>query len=167
MSYLDIDVDTGPVLAYIARVERHLSPPSLEMFLRERETPALLLRMERRFANQGDDVSGRWAPLEVSTMMRRVREGYPATPTNVRSGSMRDYLLTSEQFLPLGSGVEMQIPGPSGRGEMASKIRVAQRGGRAPGAGKDTPPRPVLGVNPTDMRIFMTNFEVWLQGVLN
>lgn len=158
-----IQVDVAPALRMVEKVQRVLLPTSLEMFLDTQMRTYLVQRIEERFADQGDDVSGPWAPLAPATMMIRMQQGYSPTPTNIRSGEMFNALKNQRELRPTATGAELSLPGSASRSKsLTDKLRVAQKGGTAPGAGRDTPPRPVLGLSATDMAAFTTRFETWL-----
>lgn len=161
-----MQADVGPVLHMLDHVKGVLAPTSLEKFLLTHAYPYLRERIDRRFEHKGDDVVGDWEPLERSTMAIRIAQGFRPTPTNIRSGQMFRTIRQAREMRPMPTGAEVSIPGKSLPRGVAAKLRVAQRGGTAPNAVKDTPPRPVLGMNARDLAAVSTSFEKWLLGAL-
>ncbi len=145
----DIEVDDKHVLYTIARYDAMVSPLGLQVFLETRVDPYLRARAEARFANEGDDVTGPWAPLKGSTEDIRASLGFPRShPINVRTGDLKEYVTRSpSETVPFGSGAILTMPGaPSGNGEVDLAFRTAQVGSSNP----YTHPRPVLGLGGKD-----------------
>jgi hypothetical protein len=56
----------------------------------------LVQRASDRFANEGDDASGPWAPLSNATEAIRASRGFPpAHPINVRTHDLQRFILGS------------------------------------------------------------------------
>lgn len=141
--------DATGVQAMLAHLQGKLSPPNLGAFLLRDVDSYLRMRVEERFDVEGDDVSGKWTPLESSTEMIRASQGFPpAHPINDRTGELRDYLMNSPSALSVNAlGTELTYPGSQPAGELADKMVTAQSGKDFP----ETVPRPVLGLNEFDL----------------
>lgn len=122
------------------------------VFLGGMVDPYLRERIERRFAGEGDDVVGQWAPLAQSTIQMRQDQGFGgAHPINERTGVMKRHLLDAPpDTVPHSLGATMWSPGRAVSASTGRKIRTAQSGGTTP-EGRFVPPRPVLGVGVQDL----------------
>lgn len=157
--HLDILVDSHDVDIMIDRLMASLTEVRLEAFLEERAVPYLHERIQRRFDNEGDDVSGPWLPLRFSTEKIREREGFgPKHPINQRTKAMIHYLTESSAAVALSGFPTVVIPGRGAAGEMLDKIATAQLGRAKP----STKPRPVLGMNAVDMEAIVGNLRMWI-----
>lgn len=138
-----------------------LSPEGLVGFLDSTVTPYLEMRAKRRFANEGDDVSGKWAPLTSATQEIRANAGYgPSHPINVRTSELEDYITNSNSHAtPDPGGAVLQYPGTSPIGELMEKFELAQKGDW------NTVPRPVLGVNEADLGWVLVELAYYVEGV--
>lgn len=121
----------------------------------------IIERIESRFRSEGDGMSGPWRQLAPYTEEMRAAGGFgPAHPINVRTGEMKRHLLeTKPDIVPTSVGVTYKTPGDAGDATMQSKIRTAQIGGQQPGF-RDTPPRPVLGLDETDLGLILMNLAL-------
>lgn len=127
-------------------------------FLRDHVDPMLRRRTADRFASEGDEMSGPWAPLADATV--RIRGS--AHPINVRTGAMRGHLVnTPPRIVTHSLGATMWSPGPSGSVEMDKKVKTAQIGGQTP-EGRNVPPRPVLGVDERDAELVLVEMAQYL-----
>lgn len=127
-------------------------------FLQDYVDPVLRRRTADRFAHEGDDVSGPWAPLSSATEAIRQGQGIGgAHPINVRTGGMRHHLVDDPPRIATHSlGATMWSPGDVGSSKMQKKVRGAQQGeGNAP-------PRPVLGVNENDLEAVMLQLDNYI-----
>lgn len=177
MADVHLVVDDTGVRHVIEALQLRLQPDALKEFLIAHAHTALRERAAQRFANEGDDVVGKWAELARATGIVRQFLGYsPFHPINVRTGALRDYVLnTFTTRNSGGAGAVLMMPGPAS-GEMLSKLRVAQQGGSGTGGttksgmgrgsasarggdffghglagpNRPTPPRPVLAIGPMD-----------------
>lgn len=129
-------------------------------FLIERETPYLKERAIQRFHNEGDDAVGMWAPLKEATKNIRSSMGFsPDHPINVRTGGLEDFITKGEpEVMATGNVAVLMMPGPSS-GHMLDKLRVAQIGSDVP----NTVPRPVVGLDHSDLVATLTMFAFNLQ----
>lgn len=160
VGFIDIDLigNTSQVERMLVFLESRMTTASLMRFLEVRIKPYLKERVDKRFKNEGDDVSGKWAPLAVPT--RNIREwGNPQLwdvgpdhPINQRTHEMYNYLVNGTwQTMPIGAtGVVLTSPkDQQNKREMRDKLRRAQRGDTR------TPARPVLGLNEADLTFFL------------
>ena len=133
----------------LERLEVAVAGPSLAMFLDQRVEPWLRERAERRFAGEGDDVVGAWAPLKAYTQAVRQAAGYgPEHPINKRTGELERYITqgnNKQTFSNLEASLTM--PGAAGTTKVQDKLKTAQGGKALP----RTVARPVLGMNHIDM----------------
>ena len=150
------------VQAMLAHLQNKLSPPNLGAFLLGQVDPYLRNRVADRFAAEGDDVSGKWLPLQPATETIRASQGYsPAHPINRRTDEMRDHLLYSASGVSMGvAGTTLTYPGNAPSGELEDKMTTAQVGRSYP----DTPARPVLGMNQNDLAAILTLLANEIQG---
>lgn len=149
-------VDAFEVREAINAIESAVNPVGLAVFMRGMVAPYFQDQIVDRFAEHGGgQIGGSWAPLEESTERIRHALGYyDDEAVNERTGELLDHLLTNQiQFL--GLGVDMQIPQDTSDTELNKKVSTAQAGHvqgpneMIPGA--VTPPRPVLGIDSTDL----------------
>lgn len=144
-----VTVDAKPVLAMLARAEHAISTVNIGQALRGSVADYLQERARERFASEGDDASGKWAPLSWVTVKMRQEQGYGSGPINQRTGEMLDYLsdaegeLFSNEKRVLLRWPDQELPG----GELGSKILHAQGGSVDPPAVA----RPVIAANETDL----------------
>ena len=138
----------SPVFRTLDKLDLTLSPASIAGFLKNFVVSYLQGRAEQRFAMEGDDASGKWAPLKQSTIAIRQSEGYGAGPINVRTGELREYVVGNPGTISMDVGATLEWPtGLPDSGDMFFKYRVAQSGtmnGRVPA-------RPVAAISFHDM----------------
>lgn len=131
--------------------KRAVSSPYLAEFLETLAHQSILERLKNRFASEGDDASGPWAPLTDATASFRKSQGFPEYhPINVRTGGFRDWILGDRpdvRLLGLG-GASYTFPGGTlGHGQdIDEKFTTAQKGRTSP----STPARPVVAINARD-----------------
>lgn len=177
--FLDITIDASEVDRLISAVKTSLHSDSQRMFLRQIAYPWFATRAAARFASGGDDASGKWAPLRPATERLRAWQigggmrGSVATgimprgirgagltgvkrdkPINVRTGSLRAFVLGSYQIEQFGEGATLQMPARNAPKLLMRKFERAQRGGIAVlpinNRLKRFSPRPVLAVGQAD-----------------
>jgi len=164
--WIDIIIvgDTRGVEEMLAWLDTSLSGPGLVAFLNGKVGPWLHERAEARFRNEGDDVTGPWAPLKPATQRIRASKGFPpAHPINIRTGEMERYILggTFQAAIPGQGGAVLSFPG-SGQGgskELREKMRTAQQGKTQP----NTVARPVLGMNEKDLEFVLFELASHIQ----
>lgn len=120
-----------------------------------------------RFDAEGDQAVGKWAPLRPVTEWIRVFEGFPAAhPINVRTGNLRGWLTTNDGFTnEYGYGAKLTWPTPPPAGELASKYKTAQVGGKVKVGNnyRTVVPRPVVGADQTDLQFLLSGLQSWLK----
>lgn len=141
------------VIGSITKLELLVGSDGLALFLGTVVGPYLQERAQARFQNEGDDVTGPWLPLSPATVSIREATGHPGEhPINRRTGELEEWVTQGDTFAyPVGAGATLKYPGRDASGTLKSKVETAQRGKKSP----LTPPRPVLGVNETDL-LFIT-----------
>lgn len=151
---MDIDVQEQDVERLLNSVNTVLNPISMMGFLSLTVAPFIRRRAEARFAGEGDDVSGKWAPLSPAT--QEIREGLDLPisgdhPINRRTDDLYTYITKSpDEVMPLGGmGAQLTYPSPSAtiNPGIEEKMKTAQQGRRNP----HTIPRPVLGLGIGDL----------------
>lgn len=157
---VDVQVfgDSSDVQRVLKRLDTGFSVLGMAGFLHTTVGPYLQQRAKRRFDTEGDDVSGKWTPLTHQTRAIRAKGPWnvgPAHPINVRTHEMEQYVTGSMgDAVPVGFMAVLTFPDPGtlkGR-ELRQKVEHAQIGAK-PGrrSHNGTPPRPVLGLNSTDL----------------
>lgn len=115
-------------------------------------------RVSDRFAAEGDDATGGWAPLaQPATGDYRERGGYGREhPINVRTGELRRWMET-EGIVTTASetAAVLSLPGPQPSQVGALKFQHAQLGGDS------YPARPVLAFNATDFEGVVMAYAAW------
>lgn len=153
-SFIDVefigpDEQVGIMLDRLAYVT---SPVVLNQFLNTKIDPYLRMRMESRFQQEGDDVTGPWAPLSPVTEQFRTQFGFGAAhPINIRTGDLHDYIVgTPGMNVYDATGATLVLPGRPPEGKvLKKKLKTAQQGDDR------TPARPVLGMNLQDLTVVM------------
>ena len=161
--FIDVQIigDQRGVDHMLNRLEIVLSPVGLEAFLLSTVEPWLQERAQNRFDSEGDDVVGTWAPLKPATVNMRQERGYGgAHPINRRTGDLEEYIVDSPaRITELPSGAVLTTPGNKATGELADKVETAQIGRDYP----NTVPRPVLGMNETDLAFVLGSLAKFVQ----
>lgn len=157
-------------------LERALAPWKLVDYLTHFAAPYLRDRAEARFKRQGDDRSGRWAPLAERTKRDRRSKGFaPSRPINVRTGALHDLVVGDVTTTFAGTagfgfdaGATMVMPRVGAPTELEDKLRVAQQGldPNPIGGAKPVPARPVLAVNDRDADMLARGLDEWLRDVI-
>jgi len=148
------------------RLMYQLSPVGLSNFLGLEVGPWLRTRASDRFFDEGDDVSGPWAALsEVTQEIRESSTDFSvggSHPINKRTGELEEYVTGSyARFWPTTMGATVRYPGaPSSKKSLRDKMKTAQEGKIYP----RTVPRPVLGVNETDLIFVQTALMFFFSG---
>lgn len=150
--FFDSSEDTAT--PQVNALELAISNASMAMWLDATANTYIQSRAAQRFASEGDDISGPWAPLSPATVANRIAEGYPgANPILHRTGELEQYITKSNGTITdTGADVTLQTPGPPS-GELAVKVQTAQKGkGR-------TPARPIMGINETDVEVLLISLS--------
>jgi hypothetical protein len=148
-------------------VDSALSVTGLAQFLYGMVGPWVKQRAADRFQTEGDDVTGRWAPLQEATVRIRESAGHGGEhPINVRTGELEAYI-TGGQIGVVSSpglGVLKYPKDPPKTIALKTKLSTAQRGRTNP----STVPRPVLGLGERDLAqvMVMLAFHVQKEGLI-
>lgn len=156
------------VEAHLLALDTALNPLAIAALLGAEVTPYLATRAKARFAEEGDDVTGKWAPLSEATQNIRAagaQQGLwsvgPAHPINVRTHEMENYVTSGlGELLPTAYGAVLQYPRPQRSADLQKKMKTAQQGD-----GGRTPRRPVIGLNERDMTFVLTALAFHIQKV--
>lgn len=151
---LGIEVQEKDALYLLARVRESVNAAHLTEFMRGPVEKWFHDRIDKRFESEGDDVSGKWAPLKERTQQVRFAAGFnPTWPINVRFGDLRDWLLSGGTTIAISGGAQYKLPSDVGTGsEVAQELYTAQFGRAFPA----TVPRPVLGMDAKDLEAVLT-----------
>lgn len=150
MLNIRFEIDTSDVQELLENLDTAHSPTALAAFMRGTVGEYLQQRAKNRFRQEGDDVSGPWAPLSGTTEQFRASAGYPPDhPINHRTGRLEHYITGTKvgAAATATGGAILTFPASPPRGETAQKLATAQFGKTRP----RTPPRPVLGINEADV----------------
>ena len=158
--YVLIETESDEAQKVLDTLEKRMNPVGLSLFLTTVVDPWIRQRIEQRFDEEGDSMSGDWDPLAISTQQIRASYGYPPDhPINVRTGKMRSFLVgTKSDVKPSGIGATLQHPPPVADAVTAKKIATAQGGSSQP----PTPARPVIGVDENDLVFVTSSLAAWL-----
>lgn len=160
---VEFDIQDGNVVKNLQTLQRNTGP-DLEKFMRDDLVQYIQNRAQGRFANEGDDAVGQWAPLKPATEVRRASKGFsPAHPINVRTGDLRSYI-TNDSGTVSGGADEWTLtwPDPPPSGELQEKTETAQRGKAYP----STVARPVIGLGASDISRITDDLGRFIQGGL-
>lgn len=154
------------VQAMLETVDSALSPVGMAAFLGLSIGPWIKARAADRFDREGDDVTGKWAPLQPSTVEIRENAGFSGSnPINKRTGELEEYITQGSVGIFTGPGLStLQYPkDPPATKGLREKVKTAQKGKTHP----STVARPVLGLNERDLShtLVMLAFHVKGQGV--
>jgi len=161
---LVIDIQVAATEAKIAKLMFALEPLALVGWMEAVVEPYIKTRAAARFKSEGDDASGKWAPLAQATIAIRTggQIDYGSGPINHRTGALEDYITNSPGGYFVAEGEALMIyPGnaPSGSNETGSlekKMIAAQQGlGTAPA-------RPVIALSGADLAAVTTELEAYI-----
>lgn len=156
---LQIDVQDQSTIGLLSRIRLALLPTTLQEFMRVGVQTWLVKRIEDRFTSEGDDASGKWAPLRWSTQHIRSQLGYGAEhPINVRTGALKNWLTSGGTTAVNGADVSFTLPRASGDAELLHKLKIAQVGTTSfPG----THSRKVLAMSEVDYAGILERLNSW------
>lgn len=159
--HISIVGDSSGVTRALNHLDAKLSTPMMMGFLAATIHPWLQERARQRFLNEGDDASGKWAPLQQSTNEWRRSGGFPeAHPINKRTGELERFITGSSALVtPTPAGVTMKYPGSQPSGGLFEKVKTAQRGRKTP----STVPRPVLSLGLADLNFTLSSLALYIQ----
>lgn len=147
-------------------VDSALSVRGLATFMGLGVGPWVKERAQDRFASEGDDASGKWAPLKDTTV--EIRENGPwgvegAHPINKRTGELEAYITQSSfGITSIPGAAALTYPDkPPKSPAIKQKLSTAQKGRKSP----STIARPVLALGERDLAQVMTMLAFHVQGV--
>lgn len=146
-------VDKKKAVGLVNGLDAALSDQGLFMFLHTRVSPWLRTRAKARFAGEGDDAVGQWAPLKQVTKDIRRTQGYPEGPINKRTGFLERYIMGDSDVATTGNMALLTHPGSPPTGIVKDSLITAQFG-REDTGDPDHPKtvaRPVLGLSAVDL----------------
>jgi hypothetical protein len=166
---VEIIGDVEGVQHMLEVLDTALNPLAISEFLGATVAPYLQTRAKARFANEGDDVVGGWVPLSEATQQFRERgreEGLwsvgDAHPINVRTHELENYITSGlGDTVPTPSGATLVYPRPTSRKTIRDKMKTAQSGKSDP----NTPARPVIGLNESDMTFVLLSLASHIKKV--
>jgi hypothetical protein len=177
MADIVVLVDDYDVNASLLALESRISPGGIRRFLAGAAREFLQSRVDARFAAEGDDAVGKWAQLRRNTAGIRAAQGFrPYHPINVRTGELYDFVRNTF-YLRSDRGAETIVMPGKGKGDVMDKLRVAQHGSASKtavtgqwgvtGPKQNVPavPRPVVGVNETDLAAIVGLLKLRVDGV--
>lgn len=145
---IEVDLESGNAQQNL-KLLTDRTGPGLSGFMNTELVQYIQGRARDRFANEGDDAVGAWAPLQPSTEVRRAAKGYPPShPINVRSGDLRSYIVGDRGNVSGGADFwELTWPNTPPSQDLLEKTQTAQLGSAFP----NTVARPVVGLSPKDL----------------
>lgn len=159
--HVEVVGDTVGVHHALRHLEAKLESPAMMAFMQTVIYPFITQRAVARFRNEGDEVSGKWAPLARATVNFRQSMGFPGEhPINRRTGELERYITGSPAaILPIGGGVMMKYPPQAATGSLGEKVMTAQKGKGRP----STRPRPVLALGIADLSFTLTSLATYIE----
>lgn len=154
----EIDVDATEVVAAIDLMDRRLQV-DMGDWMRNDLHDHLVRRAANRFASEGDDASGPWAPLTPGTEAIRTRRHFPpAHPINIRTHDLQRFILGAAGNV-IGAGTwQFQWPGDPPSGDLVDKMQTAQSGSVNP----RTVPRPVVALGVQDYNEILDSLAAFI-----
>lgn len=136
-----------------------LTPAAIAVFLGGPVDEHMQERHQTRFASEGDEVTGPWAPLKPATQAIRESMGYGAAhPINVRTGDLEHHITDPGRTMVHPWGASLTFPGAPNTDSLEDKLRTAQQGDER------TVPRPVLGLGTSDLMFVLTTLARYIEG---
>ena len=166
-AFIDFDIvgNERGVQEMLNSIDSALSPVGLAAFLYGAVGPWVKQRAADRFTSEGDDVTGKWAPLQQTTVEIRESYGFEgAHPINRRTGELEAYITEGEVGVTAAPGIGvLKFPqNPPATKSGREKLKTAQKGRTSPA----TVARPVLGLGERDLAqvVTMLAFHVQTEG---
>jgi hypothetical protein len=154
---IQISGNTAGVEKMLLALDTAINPVAIAGFLGAVVDPYLRKRAGARFASEGDETVGAWAPLAEATQDIRDSQGYGAAhPINKREGELERFITQQDggvQIHPFGA--TLTLPGAKPQGKLADKFEGAQQGGVGP-SGRPYPARSVLALGEQDLVFVLT-----------
>ena len=143
---INIQVEMGRLLKRITALQDAISPEAIAQHHAATTAGFLKNRVLSRFESEGDEVSGKWAPLSDYTVQDRVQKGFPPThPILRRTGALRKWVMDS----PSATTGETFM-WPSKLPPNNSHIMFAYWGAQVGNPGGNLPRRRIVVVNMAD-----------------
>lgn len=160
MISVEIGVEEKNLERMLHGLDIALNPQAIAGFLLGTVDPYFRERARSRFASEGDDMSGPWAPLRESTQSFREQGGYGAShPINRREGELEAYIVDAPSRIPIDPmGASLIMPGDPPTGELRTKVETAQQGKASP----RTVARPILGMNERDLAFVLNELAMYI-----
>lgn len=157
---VQMEGDSKQVLHMLQKLDTSLNPVRIGAWLGTTVDPWIRSRARDRFAKEGDDVSGAWAPLKPATQRIRATQGYgPDHPINVRTHRLEHYITRGPNSVNVHTlGATLIMPGRPPTGELKTKVETAQAGKQYP----STVARPVMGMNERDLLAVLTDLSLYI-----
>lgn len=150
-------VDDSAVEAYLDKLTDVISTASITEWLDVSVETYLHDRASKRFAAEGDDVTGSWAPLSPYTIADRLAQGYNEGPILHRTGALENFVTNSQgEIVSDEVSVTLTTPGPAEDAGLALKFAVHQTGSSK----MRIPARPMLGINEQDVETILESLTL-------
>jgi hypothetical protein len=161
MAQMDFEVQLQDVDRAVRTLEEAISEGTLSRFFQAEVGPWLSHRARERFANEGDDAVGDWAPLSQATIRVKRSMGYLSQGINRRTGQLEDWATDgSFDAQATADGGKFNYPRKKPTGRLKKKVSGAQNGtDRAPA-------RPVVGFSDLDAEIILQMFAHHLESIV-
>lgn len=155
VDFIISDQDVQKVLTTMAFTT---SAVGLSLFMRGSTHKYLAQQAEKRFAQEGDSASGKWAPLREATQNWRRYYGFGENhPINRRTGALEAYITRGgPEVFEEPSGATLMFPGPTNNTFLTEKMRRAQAGDST------TVARPVLGFDTNDVAAILVSLSIFV-----
>lgn len=137
-------------------LEHSLSGGALAAWMTGTMDPWVRTRAKSRFANEGDDASGKWAPLAPATQDIRENLGYGrAHPINRRTSALEQFITGTPGQIVFGPNMAVltYLENVPSKDYLPRKVEIAQLGEEREIG--DTPARPVLDLGMVDLEFAM------------
>jgi hypothetical protein len=160
---LTVQSNAAELETWLYSVGDALSSTRLATFMTTSMLPYLRRRAKERFASEGDDVSGKWAPLTEATNEIRQRGGFPPEhPINQRTHGLYQWITAGAVPLLEISSTSTTMTWPGNvSGDMSDKFSTAQKGKSKGGRYGATPARPVVGLGLADATSAISLLSMW------
>lgn len=155
------------VEALLREFEDTMTSESLADFMGKVIYPYLRDQSLDRFESEGDETTGKWAPLSDASERWRRWDGVGGDDLNKRTGKLEEFIRQAVPTIIRGSdSAILQYPGGlPGDKNTAQKYRVAQQG-QAAGVDKrrkpKTPPRPIVAVGVEEFAVVSSRLEKFI-----
>lgn len=159
---LETKVDNKRPTLHFRALQKRVEGAGLAAFMQGFAAPLLQDRARARFAEEGDDASGKWKPLVDATIARREKKGQVPIKINDRTGLMRKWVENAPgKIVAVKASAALEWPGTPDNRTTGKKLKVAQTGLSDP----YTPPRPVVAIDGGDMLTILVALESWVGSV--